>query len=206
MTPDELVECTHRLKFIAGTNQRYHHKLAWRWGVVDKSIRIAIGVTSVVGMCLSVSGDSFAWWSTAVGWISLGVAVALNVIPTGDYEKTNLDLFRRWSDLYKYAQTIQSRSEIDGKDAVSPESRSRLAEAIEMEHTLHASQTAPFPALLEQCQKEETLATYGVDTFDKVHAMIDSKFAASQHHQQAAVVARAAVVGEPAGETLEAAQ
>ncbi len=196
MDANDVDTAIHELKMIAGINQRYHQKLAFLWGLVDKGIKISVGLVAVWGVALSTAGPAHAGLAMTVGWISLGIAVALNVIPTGDYVKDNTDLFRRWSDLYLSAHMIKTRFDIEGADKASPEVRSRIAEAKEIEQTLHATQTAPIRWLLNRCEREEIRAVYGVDTFAEAH----NKLWPSLPQTQAASAVVAAVAGSEMAE------
>lgn len=176
MNSIEVRESTHQLQFVAGFNARYHQILERNWGIVDRGIKITVGVIAIVGVWASTSGEKWTETSNLLGWVSLIMAVILNVVQTTEYERYHGEMFRKWSDLMADAKKIQSRHEMEGKDTASPETRNRICDAIDLEHSLHANQPAPFLRLLAKCESDEIEATYGpgIRTHAQAHEFIKS--------------------------------
>lgn len=91
MLGSEYKDEVYRLKFMCGFNHRYHQIVAARWRNIDRALRIALGLLAVVGLTLSMPGIDFGWWGFAVAFVSLAVAVILNILPVGDWEKSHND-------------------------------------------------------------------------------------------------------------------
>lgn len=155
---EKLVRCA---KYTSGFNQRYHQICEWRWGVADKAIRVAVGVFAVFGFWLGMKGAEYAVHAEVIAVLSLAVAFALNVIPTGEREKYHAEQFHRWSDLRKTAESLGSRLVIAPKEGVTPAMRERIEEIIETEHSLHSGEPAPWVKLLLKCQEEENQSEWG---------------------------------------------
>src|SRR5437899_2431204 len=87
MTNSEYKRRLHHVVFTCGINHRYHHTLEWVWGAVDKGIRVGVGVLAIVGLVLAVPSfvDSMVGFYVAIA--SVVVALALNIVPVGDWEK-----------------------------------------------------------------------------------------------------------------------
>src|SRR5579859_7622665 len=88
-------------------NQRYHQRLSWWFGLLDKLAKIAVAVVAVVAVVLALSGE--AWKTYDIGWsvAAAVLAVILNVLPFGEYERFYDEMFRRWSDLRIDAETLR---------------------------------------------------------------------------------------------------
>src|SRR5207249_9315281 len=102
-------------------------------------------------------------WGLPVAIVSVIVAIALNIIPIGDWEKTHAELFRSWSDLRKDAEVEATKAcSLDPKDSVPPHVADRLCDLTNKEHSLDADEPAPWKWLLKRCQGDEVQSRWGI--------------------------------------------
>ena len=156
MTPDEFVNKQDHLSITAGMNQRYHQIKASKWTGWQRSVEITVGVVAVAGACLAVAALSYH--STAIDIVSVVVAsiaalfaVALNVLPFGDWAAKHADLFRRWTDLREEVDSLLFSS----SDQPSDEATQRLQAIDGKIHRICASEPRCDEELLSQCYKKE---------------------------------------------------
>jgi len=99
MKATEAIKDMRHLHFTACMNQRYHQRLSARWGIADKSVRILVGVLSVICLLFTVASRSDSIWEILAGFVAVVIALALNVVPTGERELHHNNLFTQWTDL-----------------------------------------------------------------------------------------------------------
>jgi hypothetical protein len=170
--------------FISGMNSRYHHVLEWWWGFLDKTIRVVVGILAVVGLILSVPGVDAPRAGLAIAIVSLVAAAILNIVPVGDWEKTNGEMFRLWSGLRKDAVLLENKTcdKDDDKDAYSAYCDHLLGLIQKME-SLHALQHAPLKGLLLRCEGDENESRWGAGI--RTEAQIKQRRAELQREETA---------------------
>lgn len=104
MTPKEFHDKQLYISIGAGTNQRiYQHKASW-WTGCDRACKIVVATLAVSSLCLSiwsVTPQGASWITTSIVVSGMGAlsAIALNVLPFGDWASRHNALHQRWSDL-----------------------------------------------------------------------------------------------------------
>ena len=164
MTAQEYREKLHELIVTCGFNTRYHQVLAQRWKRWDRNIRILVGALAAFGLLFSVPGfECHPWWGLVTAFLSLIAAVALNILPVGDWEKAHGELFRLWVDLRRDVANEKFRASEVGEDEgkAAPKLVDRLCELDQKSHSLDAQEPAPERELLIRCQREEELSVCG---------------------------------------------
>jgi hypothetical protein len=160
MTIQDYNNRLHELMFTCGMNQRYHQRLKLYWAILDRTIRIAVGVLAVLGLVFAIPGMDNGW-GLRVAILSLVVAIALNIVPVSDWEKAHAELFRAWSELRKDAESESVKAcSLDGTSVPSYVA-DRLCEMTGKEHSLDADEPAPWKWLLARCQGDEVEARWG---------------------------------------------
>ncbi len=162
MTIQECRDQLWELKFVAGTNQRYHQRLEWWRGLADKCVRIAVGVLAVWGFYLGLKGSDYAGVAEIVAVLSMMVAVVLNVIPTADREKFHGEMFRCWSGVSAKTDMLWSKISAKGPEDNSGD---RICEKLEDilwdEKQLHSEEPAPFRRIFQWCEADQRERMYG---------------------------------------------
>ncbi len=175
MTNSEYQKRLYELTHTCEMNQLYHQILEWRFGFADKTLKIIVGILAVAGAVLAVPGlqATWAWTGFYVAGLSAAFAVALNVIPVGDKEKTHGELFRLWSDLLNDAlQEEHKTCEKDEDKEAQALHNSRLGELLAKRELLNASESAAWPKLLLRCQGDVNERRWGegIRTFEQAEA------------------------------------
>jgi hypothetical protein len=163
MKKKELQHRYYLLNVTCGINQRYHNLLQWRFSWLDRILKIAVGFLATFGLILACPGMDWPPLGLVVAFISLVVAIALNVIPVGEWDKRHLDLFRQWSTLRKEAEVDWNKTDdIEGEDPeITKTYRDRIIEITNREHDLHAAEPSAWRKLLARCQEDENESRFG---------------------------------------------
>jgi hypothetical protein len=160
MTGADLKRSLYELKFTAGFNVRYHHRLEAFYGRWDKAIRIAVGVLAVPGLLLAVKDEPP--FGVIVAIVAMAAAVVLNIIPVGDWEKRHGELFRLWSDLREDADLAElGCCDLGDAGQATEHAADRLAELTGKSHRLNAAEPLGCRWLLVECMEDETEALWG---------------------------------------------
>lgn len=113
MNHQQAMQRLYELSVQAGMNQRYHQIYSsWWWGW-DTFMKVTTAALSVVGAMLAVTSLYAAtppvWDQLSLGLavISAIVAVALNVVPFGNWEKDHRDHMRQWFDFREDVDSIR---------------------------------------------------------------------------------------------------
>lgn len=162
MTRDDFWNKISTLILICDVNQRYHQKTAWIWKACDRTAKILVAVMAVAAFCLTIAhgGVAIRVLELIFGAVAVLAAIALNVIPFGEYEKTSDEMFHSWSDLRKDAE-IQSLKLSNVAD-VSECMIERLEELTAKQHSLNAIEPAPNRKRLQKCQEDHNQQQWGV--------------------------------------------
>jgi hypothetical protein len=164
MTHDEFLDAQFKTSFTAGMNQRYHQARASHWACWDRTCKISVGVLAVAGACLSVvtissPAGSLIMVSAIVAAMAAVVAIALNVLPLGEWNSQHAALFQRWSDLREDVDSLLF--ELDG-DNPSVALVSRLRELEGKVHRICGTEPACRKELLAECFREEEQSRHGL--------------------------------------------
>lgn len=162
MNTDTAYQRAHELDVKAGFNQRYHQIMAWRWGVADRAMRIAVGVISTIGLVFSVPFPSsgtpgpWEWAGFALAIAGAVFAVGLSVVPFDERERFYNGLFRDWTDVRVRAARLRNciydmGSGVDLPDEMADD----LGEAIGRGLALDGAEPAAYQGLLARCQNAE---------------------------------------------------
>lgn len=156
MTSEQFQHKQYDISVIAGMNQRYHQRRASLFAWWDKGFRASSCVSSAVAAALVVvmagtDNKVVAGFSIAAAVIVAAIGALLNVLPFGDWEKSHVDLFRRWTDL---------REEIDAllyhtNGEPSAFLISRLKELEAKAHRICGMEPACKTKLLDECHRAE---------------------------------------------------
>lgn len=140
----------HEQKVTAEVNQRYHQLLARRWERWDRAAKIAVAILGTVALLSSFLPAHHAWAGVALGAAGVVAAVALNVVPLGDWRCAHGEMFRSWGELVQSAEQLEFRARKLGEDATVPGPLfERLEEVASRSYQLDATESAPDAALLE---------------------------------------------------------
>jgi len=117
MNSEAFLDKAYHLSFSAGMNHRYHQSREHRWNWADRTAKIIVAILAVAALCLCVvtaQSDHWGWDAVSIVVASLAAiaAVALNVLPFGEWAKTHNALFQRWTDFREEIDAV--RFEGDG--------------------------------------------------------------------------------------------
>src|SRR5579871_2144729 len=158
MQKDEYCRRLHEVKWTAGVSARYHQKLEYIFGWLDKGVRISVAVVALAAVILAVPPLELHWPSFWVAVLAAVLAVALNVIPVVEKEKFHGEMFRAWSELRKAAVLEEHKTcECDAAD----HHVERLAELFGEMESLNAEDPFPYGWLQKKCEEAENLSEYG---------------------------------------------
>lgn len=130
--------------------------------MADKSVRILVGIFAVLGVIASSFSQPNSSVPLTVGFISVVIAIVLNVTPLGEREKFHAELFRGWSELRKDTEKLDvSVCSLTPTSKVKPHHFGRFQELADKAHALHASEPAPWKNLLVECQRDEIESQWG---------------------------------------------
>ena len=163
MTADEFQKKQYDLSVTAGMNQRYHQRRAGRFAWWDRGFRVGIGVLSAVsaGLAVAAANNSVSHvegYSVAIAIVVAGIGATLNVLPFGDWEKSHVDLFRRWTDLREEVDALLYHTNGEPSAFVI----SRLKELDGKLHRICGMEPACKTKLLDECHRAEERSR-GVD-------------------------------------------
>ena len=157
MTYEKYRDKLHNLTFTAGMNCRYHQILEFRWSVWDKLIRVAIVVLALADVLLSAL--EVHYWALGVAVAAGLIAIVLNIIPFGDWEKQHGELFRLWNDLRSDVELEETKTCHNDEDhTVEAHCVERLIEIQNKSNALHSMEHASNAKLLLECFMAEEKA------------------------------------------------
>lgn len=170
MTPERFNALVDELVFICDMNQRYHQHIqrqCWAW---DKAVKIAVAALAIGALVSAIIGEPARTFDIGLAACAAVVAIVLNVIPVGEWEREYAEMFRSWSDLRFCAEQLRLKQ--SEAETVSECSSERLAELIGRRHSLSAHESLPNRALLIRCQEDvnESLWGQGIRTEAQVNA------------------------------------
>jgi hypothetical protein len=177
------------LRCTCAMNQLYHQKLEWRYGIADKSIRVAVGAFTVVGLILAVPGVNYPITGLILAVVAAIAGVALNVVPVADREKVHGELFRLWSDIRADAEReeIKTRESSDDGEVVAWRAE-RLCDLCSKAEDMSARESAAWVSLLKACDGDALMQLFGVRTREELRARYDAECATSSVSAEAATV------------------
>lgn len=158
MTSQEFDRCCEELSVIAGLNQRYHQGAATRWQKWDRVAKIAVGGLAVAGLCLTAATydpaqGMIAHASLAVAILGATAAIAMNVIPLGDWSSESRAMLQRYTDLREEVDRLR----FDAKFLEEPAAYAvqQLRESQAKLHRFCGLEPAPNVQKLQACQDAE---------------------------------------------------
>jgi len=107
MNRDEFLDKQYSISHQTGMNQRYHQRYANFWWRCDTGSKIFTALSSVVGVMLSVvtfipdHDAAFDVFGLILSFLGACSAVALNVIPFGNWEQCHRVFLIQWTELRK---------------------------------------------------------------------------------------------------------
>jgi len=156
MTGEEFRDRQFEISFTAGINQRYHQARESFWTSWDRGVKVLVGVLAVAGLCITV----YTTTPQGATWIQAGVcvaifgafsAIALNVLPIGEWAKLHNALFQKWTDLREDVDALL----FDLSGEPSDELKDRLKALEAKVHRICGSEPGCKKHLLQQCCNEE---------------------------------------------------
>jgi hypothetical protein len=156
MNRDEFEDKQYHLSVTAGMNQRYHQNRQYLWTICNRAIQIAVGTLAVIGVCLAVTAalvesKTVDVFSIVIASAAAIAAIALNVLPLGDWAALHGDLLRRWTDLREDVDALQF--DLDGEP--TPDLRERLKQLDAKVHRICGGEPQFNEALLNKCFDDE---------------------------------------------------
>jgi hypothetical protein len=152
----------HNLAYTAEVNQRYHHlkqRQMWLW---DKVVKIGVAVLAVLALIAAFVPHELKWLEVTAALLAALAAVALNVVPVGEWITEYGEMFRSWSDLLLDAEQLELKArEIDDGAPVPIHLVERLQETINRQCQLDAMEPPPDDKLLSRCQGDINERMYG---------------------------------------------
>ncbi|NKC16016.1 MAG: hypothetical protein GKR94_28595 [Gammaproteobacteria bacterium] len=160
---DRIEERLYDGRYRADLSRRYHQVMAWRYRLLDRTIRASVvllagasftaSLLTFQGAPVSVSPTTAA----VLAFASMAAALVLNVVPVADYTRDYDDLYRSWNAYFGRWLDIELRFDLDDTPSLDAYLREiRDLEALQT-HTQN-SEPAPWRFLLERCQKQVNLA------------------------------------------------
>jgi hypothetical protein len=157
MTRDQFLDKQFSISVTSGMNQRYHQSVAHWWTGWNRAVQITVAILAAIGAilaCVAPFAKSTALdvVSAVFACLAAIVAIALNVLPLGDWSQEHLDLLRRWSDLREDADSLLFDLT---DDEPPPHLIARLKSLDAKVHRICGGEPLSDKALLEQCYREE---------------------------------------------------
>ncbi|HVV73550.1 MAG TPA: hypothetical protein VHI52_18900 [Verrucomicrobiae bacterium] len=87
-------------------NQRYHQRLEWWWKIADRTAKILVAVVAVAALVVTLLDEEWKPTELWLAGIAAVLAIVLNVLPFGEYEKEHGEFFRAWSDIRIDTETL----------------------------------------------------------------------------------------------------
>lgn len=111
MTAKEFLDKQYHISVAAGMNQRIHQAKASWWTGWDRACKIIVALLAVASLCLSLwavspTGADWGRFSIVISALGALAAIALNVLPLGDWASRHNALFQRWSDMREDVDSI----------------------------------------------------------------------------------------------------
>jgi hypothetical protein len=102
----------YELSIMAQMNQLYNQSRAHYWTRRNRAVQIGVASFAVLGLCLSFASIMADSRVVDVFAIIVGVgaaifAIALNVLPLGDWAAEHSSLLRQWSDLREDIEALE---------------------------------------------------------------------------------------------------
>lgn len=156
MTNDDFRDRQFELSVQAGMNQRYHQEREHHWSWWDKAAKIVVGILAVIGACVTAATlvphpHEIDVAAMVVASLAAGAAVALNVVPLGDWAAHHLALLQRWTDFREDVDLLLY--DLDGDP--EPPVVERLKQLDAKRHRICGTEPAPIKAKLRECYNDE---------------------------------------------------
>lgn len=171
MEIEKLKDDLEWLSFTAAMNQRYHQSEAARYGQKDHRVKLAVGISGVWSLIISISAafNSNEYLQVSAFLITVITTVAavyVNISKADEKQKASLDLFRRWTDVRQDVDTTASkacREKLTQKEVDFL--FSRYEELLFKKNSLNGQEVdAIDEKLLEKCYEDENESRTGYRT------------------------------------------
>lgn len=162
MTYSDLRQRADDLIATIDINQRYHQRMASRWSMGDKFVRILVGVLATWSVFQAGLG-TVGLQTTIAASTSLVIAIALNVIPFRDQEQFYKDLFHRWGQLRRVAESYRFSllRNVGSQADVPAEMLDEFSRIVDQRYELEVDEPAPWRGLLACCQEDHNESLWG---------------------------------------------
>jgi hypothetical protein len=155
MNHDDFEQKQYHLSVTAQMNQLYHQSRARWWTVWNRGVQIAVAVLAVIGVCLALAAAMTHDFGTdlaaiIVEGLAAVAAIALNVLPLGDWAGESSSFLRQWSDLREDIDAL----DFDLAEQVTPELIARLKVLDGKVHRICGSEPRMNEALLGKCYRD----------------------------------------------------
>lgn len=162
MQTPEFRQSLHELKYTAQVNQRYHQLKQKEMWCYDKSVKIGVAVLAMFALLAVFLPHELKGIEVAVASAAALAAIALNVVPVGEWMMEYGEMFRSWCDLLLTADQLEMKAKEFGEtDVVPAHLLDRLQDLGTRRNQLDAMEKAPDDALLLRCQGDVNERLYG---------------------------------------------
>jgi hypothetical protein len=156
MTKNQFLDRQYELSVMAGVNQKFHQGQIKHYADRDRYCKIAVGFLAVLGVCLCVVTATVDGWfwdavSILIASLAAAAAVALNVLPFGEWASGHHALFQRWTDLREDVDDLLYRV----VDEPTPDDLARLRELSAKCHRICGTETHCDDGILQVLQDKE---------------------------------------------------
>lgn len=156
MNYQELKQRLHELDEEWCTTIRYHQLYAWWYGLLDRVVRVAVSLLTVIDLALPGN------WKYLSSYSLLFVAMVLNIIPLSEWQHHHRDLFRKWIDLRKRLLVMSVKiQKNDDTTTVTDPILKKLERFHLVEQAITADEPQPRRKILIRCQGDEIESRFG---------------------------------------------
>ena len=173
MNKKEYLEEFNYLSFTAGMNQRYHQYEWTRYSRIDKQIRASVGIISIFGLILSLLTLNMQTLtlnilSIIIATIALGIAMILNIYPSGQKANYHQSLLEKWSYIWEDVESQKIAVQLSKSNEIPSEVSVRLRELYSKVNQINGTENSPNKELLDKCYEEENKARTGFRTQEEL--------------------------------------
>jgi hypothetical protein len=155
-------------RYVAHMNKLYHQIMSWRYGVLDRTIRVLVGILAIGSFTASLLAYPNAPFpigaanALLLSFASMSAAIVLNVVPVGDFYKRSNESYRSWTTHSSRWENLENRF----YTTTSPDLAEFLREVNELtteKNHVESSESAAWPRLLARCQEKANATFFGDD-------------------------------------------
>ena len=141
--------------------------------VGTRALKIVVAVLAVFAVAAVFLFHELKWAEFIVALLAALAALALNVVPVGEWVTEFGEMFRSWSDLLRDVEQLELKARDLGDEEQTPEHLvERLNDGLSRQCQLDSLEHAPDEKLLLRCQGDVNVCTYGkgVRTYEEAMA------------------------------------